>query len=110
MQADIEAKAIATTPTVADMSTRLSGRRLLAARLLWLASFVATVGMFLVQLPAYFVTVAHPNAAHPNAENAALSAGAVAALGHLGVTVSAFNWVAFGILCIVTLATLALAL
>ncbi|HEX8996421.1 MAG TPA: hypothetical protein VF812_10355, partial [Ktedonobacterales bacterium] len=46
----------------------------------------------------------------PNAENAALSAGAVAALGHLGVTVSAFNWVAFGILCIVTLATLALAL
>lgn len=86
-------------------STRLSGRWLLAARLGWLVTLLTTFGMFVAQMPAYLSGVSHPNP-----ENTVFSPSAVAALAQLGMTFETYNWLSFAILCLVTLASLALAL
>jgi hypothetical protein len=86
-------------------STRLSGWRLLAVRLAWLLVLIVTLALFAVKLPAYL-----SNVEHTAPENAALSPGAVQALAQAGVALVAFSWISFGILCVVVLASLALAL
>lgn len=86
-------------------STRLGGRRLLAARLTWLLLLVVTLGAFMTTVGAYLTS-----GARPNPQSAALTPGAVAALAKIGVTLSAYNWIAFAILCILTLMSLGFAL
>ena len=90
------------TPETQATSTRLTGRWLLAARLGWLATLLVTLGMLAAQLPTYLSGVAP--------ENAAFNPSAVRALAQLGMTFETYNWLSFAILCLVTLASLALTL
>ncbi len=86
-------------------STRLGGRWLLAARLGWLLTLVATLGLFVAAAPTY---VAHVS--HPTPVNAALSPEAAQALAQAGITLDVYLWISFAILCVVVLISLALAL
>ncbi|HET9110359.1 MAG TPA: hypothetical protein VFN78_06005 [Ktedonobacterales bacterium] len=92
-------------PSAQRSSTRLAGRWLLAARIVWLLTLVVTLSAFMTTAGAYLT-----GDARPNTLSAALTPGAVAALAKIGLSVSAFNWIAFAILCIVTLVSLGLAL
>lgn len=95
----------ATRPSDQQPSTRLAGRWLLAARIVWLLTLLVTLSAFMTTAGTYLTS-----GARPNTLSAALTPGAVAALARIGISVSAYNWIAFAILCIVTLVSLGLAL
>lgn len=92
-------------PSDQRSSTRLTGRWLLAARIGWLLLLAVTLGAYVIAAHAYVT-----EGAQSNPQSAALTPGAVAALAQIGISLSAFNWISFTLLCAVTLVSLLLAL
>ncbi|HEX9036914.1 MAG TPA: hypothetical protein VF808_07965 [Ktedonobacterales bacterium] len=87
------------------MATQLTGRQVTAARLAWLLAVGATLGVFAWNMRDFF-----DMAQRPSMINAALSPAAAAALLRAGITLSAYAWISFVVVMLVTAVSLALAL
>lgn len=85
--------------------TRLRGRWLLGARVVWLLLFAVALTPFLAALPQYI-----PNIERPSADNALFPPGAVDALGGIGVSLRAYAVVSLSTACVVLLVAVAIAL
>jgi hypothetical protein len=83
-----QAPALVAVTASETANTRLRGWRLMAARTGWLLISTALLGTYVVTLPGYEDSFAHPT---PN--NLVLSRGAVAALAQSGIHLSTYAWV-----------------
>jgi hypothetical protein len=83
----------------------LSGGWLLAIRVGWLLSAIASLAPFMWSLRDYLDGIRHPTP-----DNAALPPQAVSALLRFGITLDAYAWMSLAVICAVTLVSLVIAL
>ncbi|MGE5333385.1 MAG: hypothetical protein ACM3N4_01675 [Nitrososphaerota archaeon] len=86
-------------------TTRLSGGRLLAVRMIWFLLVVVALAPFLIALSNYRASIEHPSS-----DNAALPPGAADALARAGIGLDVYAWVSVGVVCVVLLVSVAIAL
>ena len=91
--------------TTGGGATRLTGGRLLAARVAWLIGVGITLAVFATSIRDYLESMRHPGLL-----NAALPPRAVAALQRAGVSLGAYAWASLVVILLITLVSLALAL
>ena len=94
-------------PETAPSETRLSGWRLIVARVAWVLVMAWILAAFAWSLPSQLDTFQHPSA-----RSTELAPGAIAALHQVGISLVAYSWmaVAFGSLIMLVATALAIVL
>lgn len=103
---DVERNRFLHTPAPGvAVSVRLSGWRLYAARVAWVLLFAMSLIPLVRVLPGYIASIEHPAS-----DSNVLSRQAIDALSQIGLTLDAYAWLSFVIVCLVVLVSLVIAL